>query len=232
MFQEVEISKNKKITRDIYLLKVRGKFDVKPGQFFMLKKENSSMTLYRPISIFECDKKELGFLYLVKGKGTDILRQLKKGEKLCLHGPYGNGFPEPKGKLCLVGGGIGMAPLYLCALTYPESKLYIGLRENLYTDEEIQNIRNLFRGVDIHIKIGGTVIDDVKFEKYDTVFTCGPSIMMKIVGEKHKNTYVSLERHMGCGVGACLSCSCESREGMKRVCAEGPVFSAEEVVWE
>lgn len=232
MFQEVKITKNKKITRDIYLLKVRGQFDVRPGQFFMLKKERSFMTLYRPLSVFECDGKELGFLYFVKGEGTDLMKSLKKGDTLSLHGPYGNGFPEPTGKLCLVGGGIGMAPLYLCALHHPDSKLYIGLRENIYNDEEIQNIKLLFRNVDTHIKIGGTILEDVHFEKYDTVFTCGPSIMMKIVGERHPNAYVSLEKHMGCGVGACLSCSCKTQDGMRRICQEGPVFSAKEVVWE
>lgn len=232
MFREVKIAKNKKITKDIYLLKIRGEFKVKPGQFFMIKKENSSMTLYRPISVFECDEKELGFLYLVKGRGTQVLKELRKGDVLSIHGPYGNGFPEAKGKLCLIGGGIGMAPLYLCALNNPKAKLYIGLREDLYNDEEIQNIKNLFRNVDTHIKIGGTVIDDVRFDKYDTVFTCGPSVMMKIIGERHSNVYVSLEKHMGCAVGACLSCSCKTSEGMKKVCKDGPVFSAKEVDWE
>ncbi len=232
MYQSVVITKNEKITKDIYYLEIKETYKVKPGQFFMLKKENTQMTLYRPISVFRLTENSVGFLYLIRGTGTKILRELKAGEQLLVHGPYGNGFPKAEGKLALIGGGIGMAPLYLCARENTNSTLYIGLRENLYTDEEVQNIRKLFSDVSLHIKIVGTVIDDVEFEQYDTVFTCGPSIMMKKTAERHHNTYVSLENHMGCGIGACLSCSCKTKQGMKKVCYEGPVFQATEVEWE
>lgn len=125
-----------------------------------------------------------------------------------------------------------MAPLYLCAKHNPDSKLYIGLREDLYTEKEIQNIQSLFEGVNVHFKIGGTILDDVLWEEWETVLTCGPSKMMEAVSKQHDNTYVSLERHMGCGIGACLSCSCKTMLGMKKVCKDGPVFHQEEVVWE
>ena len=99
----------------------------------MLKKEQSNMTLFRPISVFDVDEEGIHFLYLVKGSGTKVLSQSKVGERLSIHGPYGNGFPILDTKTCLIGGGIGMAPLYLCAKHNPDSKLYIGLREGLYT---------------------------------------------------------------------------------------------------
>lgn len=232
MYQQVEIVKNQAVTKDIYHLKLKGHYDVKAGQFFMLKKEESNMTLFRPISIFDVDEEGVHFLYLVKGSGTKTLSQAKVGEMLSIHGPYGNGFPLMDTKLALIGGGIGMAPLYLCAKQNPNTKLYIGLREDLYTEQEIQTIQSLFQDVNTHFKIGGTILDDVVWNEWETIFTCGPSKMMQAIAEQHDNTYVSLERHMGCGIGACLSCSCKTMLGMKKVCKDGPVFHQKEVVWE
>ena len=94
MYQQVEILENKEVTRDLYHLKLKGCYDIKAGQFFMLKKEQSNMTLFRPISIFDVDEEGIHFLYLVKGSGTKVLSQTKVGEILSIHGPYGNGFPS------------------------------------------------------------------------------------------------------------------------------------------
>ena len=110
MYQQVEILENREVTRDLYHLKLKGCYDIKAGQFFMLKKEQSNMTLFRPISIFDVDEEGIHFLYLVKGSGTKVLSQAKVGEILSIHGPYGNGFPILDTKACLIGGGIGMAP--------------------------------------------------------------------------------------------------------------------------
>lgn len=231
MFQvrELRIIENKKITWDMYLMKVEGKFQVKPGQFFMLKAKNADMTLYRPISIFDADENAISFLYSVRGKGTYIFSELKKNDQILIHGPYGNGFPESKGKLLLMGGGIGMAPLHLTGKQNKDAKLVVGLREALYSEEELHNIKNIFSAIDTEFVIGGLVTDAVNYDKYDTVFACGPEIMMDIVTRKHPNTYVSLEKHMGCGIGACLSCSCKVDGVMKRVCKDGPVFFGKEV---
>ena len=233
MFQikKVKLLENRPITFDLFLMKIEGRFEVKEGQFFMLKAPDSDMVLYRPISIFDADENSVSFLYSVRGKGTAIFSRLKAGDEILIHGAYGNGFPEAEGRLALIGGGIGMAPLLLTAKRNPNSTVYVGVRENLYTQEELTAIRTLFDSPSIgfELAVGGLVTDAVDFGKYDTIFTCGPEIMMRAVSEKHHNTYVSMEKHMGCGIGACLSCSCKVDGKNKKVCQDGPVFSGREV---
>ena len=231
MFQikEERILENKKITSDIYLMKLEGKYEVKAGQFFMLKVKNADMVLYRPISIFDADSESISFLYSVRGKGTRIFADLRQDDKILVHGPYGNGFPVVEGNLLLLGGGIGMAPLHLVGKDRTKTRLVVGLREGLYNDQELANIKELFTHIEVDFIIGGFVTDQVDYGAYDAIFACGPEIMMEIASKKHPNTYVSLERHMGCGIGACLSCSCQVDGGMKRVCKDGPVFLAKEV---
>ncbi len=135
MFQirKGRVLENRRITSDMLLMRVAGEFEVKAGQFFMLKVPDADMTLYRPISVFDADERSVSFLYSVRGKGTRIFSHLCEGDELLLHGAYGNGFPEGAERLALVGGGIGMAPLLLTAKRNPGCKVYIGLRANLYT---------------------------------------------------------------------------------------------------
>ncbi len=231
MFQikKVKILENRQIAGDLFLMKIAGEFEVKEGQFFMLKALDADMTLYRPISIFDADENSVSFLYSVRGKGTAIFSRQKAEDEILVHGPYGNGFPQVEGNLLLVGGGIGMAPLLLTAKKNPNSTVYIGIRDNLYTEQEISTIKALFAEVNMNLVIGGLVTDAVDFESCDTVFTCGPEIMMEAVTKKHPHVYVSMEKHMGCGVGACLSCSCKVDGKNKKVCQDGPVFLGREV---
>lgn len=231
MFQikRAKIIENRQITFDLFVMKVAGSYDVKEGQIFMLKALDADMTLYRPLSIFDADEESVSFLYSVRGKGTAIFSRLRAGDEILLHGAYGNGFPKADGKLALVGGGIGMAPLLLVAKRNPNAEVYIGVRDDLYNDEEISAIQNLFSEVNMKLKVGGIITDAVPFDNYDVIFTCGPEIMIEAVSKKHANTYVSMEKHMGCGVGACLSCSCKVDGKMKKVCQDGPVFLGREV---
>lgn len=226
-----EIIFNENIAKDIYIMKVSGKYNIKPGQFFMLKAEDREMTLYRPISIFDCDDYGVTFLYSVRGKGTNIFSKLKENDIMLVHGPYGNGFPDTLDKTALVAGGIGMAPLYLAAKNKADVDLYVGIRDGIYSQEDIYVIESLFKDCNLKFKIGGLVTDIIDFSKYETVFTCGPEVMMEAVSKKHDNVYVSLEKHMGCGLGACLSCSCKSGEKMVKVCKDGPVFKSSEVTF-
>ncbi len=228
---KVKVLENVKVTSDIYLMKVALDIEVKAGQFFMLKVEYSDTVLYRPISIFNSEDGVLSFLYMVRGKGTSAFSKLIKGDYILIHGPYGNGFPVEEKKVALVGGGIGIAPLYLCAIRNPKAVLYFGVRENRYSKEELANLSRLFTGVSVFIKEGGSIIDEITFNEFDAVYSCGPTGMMKAISHSHEKTYVSLENHMGCGVGACLSCSCKTVAGMKKTCKDGPVFLAEEVAW-
>lgn len=231
MFQikNVKIVENRQIAQEMYLMKIEGAFDIKEGQFFMLKAPDADMTLYRPISVFDANQHTVSFLYSVRGKGTRIFSTLKEGSEILVHGPYGNGFPKVEGKVALIGGGIGMAPMLLTAKNNPKGKLFVGIRENQYTTEEVANILQLFDSVDMELVIGGIVADAVAFEEYDYVFTCGPEVMMDCISQRHESVYVSMERHMGCGVGACLSCSCKVEDKMKKVCQDGPVFLGKDV---
>lgn len=227
--REGMILENRRITSDLYLMRIAGRFEVQMGQFFMLKVPDSAMTLYRPISIFDYDETGVSFLYAVRGGGTELFSRQKQGDSMLLHGPYGNGFPMTEQKTALVGGGIGLAPLYLTAKRLTHAKLYIGLREHVYSEQELEALREILPDVAVQLVIGGLVTDAIDFSAYERVYACGPEPMMAAVARLHPNAYVSLERHMGCGIGACLSCSCKTGDTQKRVCKEGPVFLGSEV---
>ncbi len=223
---------NEAVSKDFYLLKAAGQFNGRMGQFCMLRAWGEYPVLSRPISIFDCDEESISFLFKVVGQGTELLAQLKAGDTIDVQGPYGNGFPAVSGKVALVGGGIGVAPLYLTAKKMKEQgnavDLYLG-----FTDEAL--LREQYEAVcdKLTVNVGGYITDDINPEEYDYIMTCGPHIMMKILAQKVKGTkaqlYVSMENRMGCGVGACLVCTCKTSGGNKKVCKDGPVFKAEEV---
>lgn len=226
------VLKNIAVSDEFYLLKVSGKFEGQMGQFCMLRAWEDYPVLSRPISIFDCDAEGISFLYKVVGQGTELLAQLKTGDEIDVQGPYGNGFPVVTGKIALVGGGIGVAPLYLTAKTLKAAgnavDLYLGFQSEALLQEEYETVCDK-----LVVNIGGYVTDEINPEEYDYILTCGPEIMMKVLYKKVKDTnaqlYVSMENRMGCGVGACLVCSCKTNSGNKKVCKDGPVFRAEEV---
>ena len=220
------------VSKDFYLLKVAGQFNGRMGQFCMLRAWGEYPVLSRPISIFDCDEESISFLFKVVGQGTELLAQLKAGDTIDVQGPYGNGFPAVSGKVALVGGGIGVAPLYLTAKKMKEQgnavDLYLGFTEEALLREQYEAVCDK-----LTVNVGGYITDDINPEEYDYIMTCGPHIMMKILAQKVKGTkaqlYVSMENRMGCGVGACLVCTCKTSGGNKKVCKDGPVFKAEEV---
>jgi len=237
------IIQNKNIIEDIYEIQLEFENkEVNPGQFFMVKSLEGSYLLPRPISIYDYDGKILKLLYKVVGKGTKIFSKLKTEEKVQVLGPLGNGFPleDIQGRIAIVGGGIGTAPLnYLVKnLKGLYIDTYLGFKEEIYSLDSFEKFsENLL----IATESGsygekGFVTDFVNWENYDTIITCGPEIMMnKIIktgNEKSIKVYASLERRMACGIGACLGCSVKTKEGIKRACKEGPVFSGEELVIE
>ena len=223
---------NEAVSKDFYLLKAAGQFNGRMGQFCMLRAWGEYPVLSRPISIFDCDEESISFLFKVVGQGTELLAQLKAGDTIDVQGPYGNGFPAVSGKVALVGGGIGVAPLYLTAKKMKEQgnavDLYLGFKDEALLQEQYEAVCDK-----LTVNVGGYITDDINPEEYDYIMTCGPHIMMKILAQKVKGTkaqlYVSMENRMGCGVGACLVCTCKTSGGNKKVCKDGPVFKAEEV---
>ncbi|MDO4289219.1 MAG: dihydroorotate dehydrogenase electron transfer subunit [Eubacterium sp.] len=201
------------------------------GQFFMLRAWDKDPLLSRPISVHNYEDGCLTFLYQVVGKGTEILAALEPGDDVKLQGPYGNGFPDVDADLVVVGGGIGVAPLYYVCRDFkakhPDKKLrvYLGFRDTAYQVEAFERVAD-----EVIVDIGGIVTHRVEANPGEVFFTCGPEIMMKSLCEvvpSDNPVYVSLEAHMACGIGACLGCTCKTSEGNKKVCKDGPVFTRE-----
>lgn len=236
-YKKSKILSNEKVVDNIYKMVCEDNNKVNAGQFYMLKLEGQTL-LPRPISICEKDENTITFLYAVVGKGTEEYSKLEAGDYINLTGPLGNGFnlEEDLGKVLIVCGGIGTAPMVEVSKRLremkPESKIDVvaGFRDNVYLIEELEKYAD---NVTITTNTGkyghkGFVTDVLKAGEYDTVLCCGPEVMMKAVIEKCKETdtkiYVSMEKHMACGVGACLVCTCKTKDGNKRTCKDGPVF--------
>lgn len=229
-----KIIENIDVCKDYFILRTDLDVKVYPGQFFMLRAWESYPTLSRPISVYDVTD-GVDFLIEKRGEGTRILESLKEGDEIKLFGPFGNTFYANVDEVALVGGGVGVAPFHYLIKEIqklkPQAKitLYIGEREEL-------GLENAFKDIDCDIKIkkGGFITDIIDFKSHNLIYTCGPEIMMKKVVELAKKeevtSYVSLEKRMGCGVGACLSCSCDTKRGRRRSCKEGPIFKGSDLL--
>ncbi len=234
-----------------YLLRVKvekGLQESKPGQFFMLQCKDGSRVLRRPISLHYADRESgvLEFYYEVVGKGTKEFTLLNKGETINVQGPLGHGFDiDVEGKnILVIGGGMGIAPLkYLIEelksknnLTFiaggrDSGALNIVNNISLNGFEVLETTDDGTRG-----RKGNTVelMKEILGEKnIDIIYTCGPHGMMKAVAKVAEangiRCQVSLEERMACGTGACMGCSIETINGMRKVCKDGPVFESLEV---
>lgn len=238
IYKDGIIYSNTEISLNIYEIVLEGEFKGFPGQFYMIRGWNGlDPFLPRPISIADLDNGKIKFLYEVRGRGTHIISRLKKGDRLSVLGPLGNGFNlEVQGKIALLSGGIGIAPmLYLAKNLSGEVTIYSGFRNDAYFLDQIKPyVKNIFIATeDGSIGHKGFVTELFDPSKYDLVLTCGPTPMMEVVIKMCKGevpVYVSMESRMACGIGACLGCTIETIRGMERVCKEGPVFKGEEVV--
>lgn len=225
---------NNKLSKDMYLMKLEGISKGEMGQFAMLRAWDTYPVLSRPISIYDIDDEGISFLYKVVGQGTEIFSTLHEGDDVDVQGPYGKGFPMVEGKIALVGGGVGVAPLYLTAKRLKEYNkdsvvdIYLGFSDEAVLIDEYEKVSDK-----VVTNVGGFITDDINPNEYDYILTCGPEIMMKILCKKAASTkakvYVSMENRMACGVGACLVCTCKTHTGNKKACKDGPVFLAEEV---
>lgn len=235
------IIENNQINRNIFKLSAEFKEEIRPGQFFMLKTLDNSFLLPRPISVNDVNENIVSFLYRIEGQGTKNISSLCANDKIQLFGPLGNGFEREKltGKVAIIGGGIGIAPLlYLTKILGKNADVYLGYKdiENMYIWEEFKSYAELTTIVTEDGSFGekGFVTSFVSYQKYDAVVTCGPEIMMnKIINDCKENNvkcYVSLERRMACGMGACLGCTVQTKGGNKRACKDGPVFDSEELL--
>lgn len=231
--------------------------DMKPGQFVEVRVDNSQNTyLRRPISInfFDKEKNELWLLIQIVGDGTRKMSEYEKGDIMNLLLPLGNSFSIPEseqnGKLLLIGGGVGIAPLLYLGKTLKDKGFkpifLLGARsyEDLLQLNYIAEFGEVFCTTEIakseetdYTPEIGYVIDHsiLKLADYSMIYTCGPKPMMVAVAKyAHKNNIpceASLENHMACGFGVCLCCVEKTTEGNVCVCTEGPVFNIEKLKW-
>ena len=224
---------------------------VEPGQFFMLRREPSQVLLARPISVYWAEVVEqqwqVTFLILLKGQGTQELCSLAAGDKVSVIGPLGNTFPRPDSvvskdgagvKVCVVGGGIGVAPVAGFAATLPENSydFYAGFKSGSYGLEKLKANKLVVTTDDGSCGVKGMipqVLDAAALKNagYQVVYSCGPEPLLayvqEICGEAGIPCYLSMESAMACGMGACLGCTIATTEGNRRCCADGPVFPGE-----
>lgn len=225
---------NERVAEGVYRLAVEGSYTASMGQFYMLRAWDRYPLLSRPLSVFNVEAHYIEFLYLVAGEGTAMFSTLQAGDEITLEGPLGNGFPEPVGRVAFVGGGIGIAPFYYALKQLPTADVYLGYSKEAYLVDAFKTATS----GQVVTNVGGIILDQVDFNQYDTIYTCGPHKMLEAVQRKQEQSgtkadvYVSLENRMACGIGACLVCSVKCKEKRKKACTDGPVFRAEEVVFE
>jgi len=245
------VTENKLLTEAIYSITVKSNeiaSESKPGQFLHIKCGHSRI-LRRPISICDVNGDSITFIFEVKGEGTNWLSKRMPGQKLDIMGPLGNGFEIPDDKIIIIGGGVGTPPmLYAAKAAKQKATAILGFREKsrvILTDEFEAACDELYITTDdgsvgIHGAVTKPLETLLKTGKYKAVMSCGQLLMQKAVADMCAkygiSSQVSLEERMGCGVGACLVCACETKgtdgnSKMSRACLEGPVFNANDVIW-
>ena len=227
---KAKILSNERLAKDIYrmVLSCDTSEITAPGQFINIKLPGRY--LRRPISICDWQPGQLTIIYKVVGDGTADMSEMKECDRLEVLLPLGNGYDVdaiPEGAY-LVGGGVGIPPLYGLAKAIKDKnpKVLLGfntLEEAFYVNEFHE------LGIEMDVKIGGFVTEILPEGSY--VCACGPMVMLKAVDALAADGQYSFEARMGCGFGACMGCSMKTKEGPKRVCTEGPVFRKEEIVW-
>lgn len=243
------VVRNGKIAENIHEITFLLDEDVKvrAGQFGNISVGGTHL-LRRPIAICKTEGREVTFCYQIKGEGTKILKEVEAGTRLSVLLPLGNGFfvEETEKKVALVGGGVGVFPLISVVKAHAATKeisAYIGYRNQsaVCGVEDFKQAKK-FVAVTDDGSYGEKMNAVQAFEKAlkngerpDVVLACGPTPMLRalvaLVKAEGLPCYVSLEERMGCGIGACLVCVCDKTDGQKaRVCKDGPVFNAEDVV--
>ena len=235
------VAENALIAKDVYKMRLTGDTSdiTQPGQFVNFKLQG--LYLRRPISVCDVECGSLTVIYKVVGTGTAQLSQTQPGARLYALTGLGNGYDLSCAgdKPLLLGGGVGVPPLYLLAKQLISMgktvQVVLGFNradEVFYADEfRALGCRVSIATADGSIGVKGFVTDALPSE-YSYFYTCGPEPMLKAVARKTvTGGQMSFEARMGCGFGACMGCSCETLAGSKRICKDGPVMRKEEIKW-
>ena len=236
-----EIKENRPLTKDIMEMILAGDTSdiTRPGQFVNIKLDG--LYLRRPISICDAEEGKLTLIYKVVGKGTEQMKNMTEGS-LDILSSLGNGYDTSLSgeKPLLIGGGVGVPPLYMLAKELckegKEVSVILGFntKDELFYEEEFKALgcKVYVTTVDGSYGIKGFVTEAMKEIDYTHFFTCGPEPMLKAVWNASKTSgQLSFEERMGCGFGACMGCSCKTLTGYKRICKDGPIMMKEEILW-
>lgn len=238
-----KIVSNIEIAPNVFKLVLKGNTSElnRSGQFVNILIPN--LYLRRPISICDYDKNSLTLIYKVIGKGTEVLSKMNKNEELNILLPLGNGYSLKKDKhnYLLIGGGVGIPPLYNLAKRLLKDKknkvttiLGFNSKNEIFYDKEFKALGSkvIVTTIDGSYGTKGFVVDAMKNIKYDYFYTCGPLPMLKAVYKTSITSgEFSFEERMGCGFGVCMGCSCKTITSYKRICKDGPVLTKEEILW-
>ena len=233
---------NVPIAKDVYRMRLLGDTSElwAPGQFVNIKIDG--YFLRRPISVCSYQEGQLTLIYKALGEGTKKMSTMGANETLDLLVGLGNGFDTdaaPGKKVVLVGGGVGLPPLYGLAEALINEGIenitcVMGFRSqaDVFYQREFEDlgVKVLVATEDGSLGTKGFVTTILQNVAYDYYFTCGPMPMLKAVHGLGKAGQLSFEERMGCGFGACMGCTCQTITGGKRICVEGPVLLSEEVL--
>lgn len=242
-----KVLSNRPLTADVWEMKLEGdtQYITAPGQFVNI--ELAGRFLRRPISVCDYDERTLVLVYKVIGEGTRQMSGILPGSVLDLLTGLGNGFTLQKQSRLplLVGGGVGVPPLYRLAKVLlaagRQTTVVLGFNrsdEVFYRDEfAALGARVYLATADGSAGMRGFVTDVIRSAEigYDYFYTCGPLPMLRALCETLPSSIggqLSFEERMGCGFGACMGCTCKTKDGYKRICKDGPVLKREEIVWE
>lgn len=237
-----DIVENIPLTENVYKMTLRGDVSAitAPGQFVNIRL--CGLYLRRPISVCDLSRDTLTVIYKAVGKGTKQMAAMKEGRLDILTG-LGNGYDLTVSgdKPVLLGGGVGVPPMYLLAKKLIAEGKQVSVVLGFNTGSEVF-FEEAFKAlgaavtvttVDGSYGVKGFVTDALKEIDYTYFYTCGPEPMLKAVYQASVGSgQLSFEKRMGCGFGACMGCSCRTVTGYKRICKEGPVMRKEEILWE
>ena len=238
-----KITENIPLTENVMRMRLEGDTSAvsAAGQFVNLKLEG--LYLRRPISVYDCDDKAVTIIYKVVGKGTEQMKNMSVGKMLDVLTGLGNGYDLTLAgdKPVLIGGGVGVPPMYLLAKKLiamgKDVSVILGFntKDEVFCEEDFKTLgcNVTVTTVDGSYGIKGFVTDALKDMDYSYFYTCGPEPMLKaIYNTSVTSGQFSFEERMGCGFGACMGCSCKTLYGNKRICKDGPVLVKEEIIWE
>ena len=232
---------NRQIAKNTYEWVMTGDTKgIRPGQFVNIKLDG--FYLRRPISVCDMQADRLTLIFKVVGDGTRVMSEAKEGDEFLVLTGLGNGYTLSKSGHAplLIGGGAGVPPMYMAARLLcergvtPTVILGFNTAEEVFYREEFEALgcKVIVATADGSMGVKGFVTDAMAGLEYTYFYTCGPEPMLRAVYNATVTSgEFSFEERMGCGFGACMGCSCETKYGYKRICRDGPVLVKEEIKW-